>query len=64
MEVDYWRPTWYETRFHVNEHSTNAFLCQRTFNKRVPRLPIDYMSSRADKNAFIRKSFVEAVTDS
>jgi hypothetical protein len=34
MEVDSWRPIRYETRFRVNEHSTNISLDTATLYKR------------------------------
>jgi hypothetical protein len=52
MEVDSWGLTQYGTCFRVNECSTNPFPCQQTFDKWVPRLPLDYISGHADKNGF------------
>jgi hypothetical protein len=44
-----WKPPQYRTRFCVNEHSTNAFPFQRTFNS-FPWIPLDNISGHAEKN--------------
>jgi hypothetical protein len=56
------------TRFHgdgfLETNSAQMFPCQRSNKKNDPRLPLDYTSSRADKNGFIRTSEFIAHDDS